>query len=99
MAHRKVLMVVAYNGYQQIEYQLPKKTLEHAGFTIVTASNKSGMATAKDKSQTKVDMRVEDAIASDYAAVIFVGGPGTLDDLDNQVSYAITYRGQSILAN
>lgn len=89
MAHRKVLMVIAFDGYQQIEYMLPKKTLEHAGFKVVTASNKLGMATAKDKSQTKVDVTVENAIAADYAAVILVGGPGTLDNLDNQITYQL----------
>ena len=85
MAHRKVLMVVAHEGYQQIEYQIPKKALTQAGFTVVTASNKPGIATAKDKSTTKVDLTVEQAIAGDYDALIFVGGPGTLDNLDNQI--------------
>lgn len=89
MAHRKVLMLVAHEGYQQVEYLLPKKTLEHAGFTVVTASNKLGTATAKDKSQTNVDITIENAIASDYAAVIIVGGPGTLDNLDNQITYQL----------
>ena len=89
MAQRKVLMIVAHEGYQPIEYLLPKKTLEHAGFKVITASNKPGMATAKDKSQTKTDLTVEDAIAQDYEAIIVVGGPGTLDNLDNQVTYQL----------
>jgi len=89
MAHRKVLIIVAHDGYQQIEYLLPKKTLEHANFNVVTASNKSGTATAKDKSQTTIDITTENAIASDYAAIILVGGPGTLDNLDNQITYQL----------
>jgi protease I len=32
---------------------------------------------------------VEQAIAGDYDALIFVGGPGTLDNLDNQISYQL----------
>ncbi len=89
MAHRKVLIVVAHDGYQQIEYQIPKKALTQAGFLVVTASNKPGTATAKDKSTTKVDLTVEQVIAGDYDAIIFVGGPGTLDNLDNQISYQL----------
>lgn len=89
MAHKKVLMVVAYEGYQPLEYQIPKKRLEHAGFSVITASNKAGTATAKDKSTTNVDITIDKAIAGDYAAIIFVGGPGTLENLDNQISYQL----------
>lgn len=44
MAHRKILMIIAHEGFQQVEYGIPKKTFEQAGFTVVTASNKPGMA-------------------------------------------------------
>lgn len=91
MAHHKVLMIIAHEGYQQIEYSIPKKTLEQAGFKVITASNKPGMATAKDKSQTKVDITTQDAIAADYQAIIVVGGPGTLENLDNQVTYQLLH--------
>lgn len=89
MAHRKVLLVIAYEGYQPLEYTIPKKTLEKAGFAVITASNKLGIATAKDKTTTKVDITTEQAIAADYEAIILVGGPGTLDNLDNQVTYQL----------
>ncbi len=89
MAHPKVLIIVAWEGYQPLEYGIPKKTLEQAGFAVVTASNKPGMATAKDKSQTKVNVTTQDAIAADYAAIIVVGGPGAMDNLDNQITYQL----------
>lgn len=89
MPSRKILMIIAHQGYQQIEYLIPKKTFEYVGFTVVTASNKAGLATAKDKSQAKVDITLDQAIARDYAAIIVVGGPGTLDNLDNPVTYQL----------
>ncbi len=89
MAHRKILMIIAHEGFQQVEYGIPKKTFEQAGFTVVTASNKPGMATAKDKSQAKVDLTIEQAIASDYAAIVLVGGPGAMDTLDNESTYQL----------
>ena len=82
-------MIIAFEGYQQVEYLIPKKTFEHAGFKVITASNKPGMATAKDKSQTKVDSSIEDAVAADYVAVVVVGGPGAMDNLDNQITYQL----------
>ncbi len=89
MAHRKILMIIAHEGFQQIEYGIPKKTFEHAGYAVITASNKSGMATAKDKSQTKVDLILDQAVASDYAAIVLVGGPGAMDNLDNETTYQL----------
>ena len=86
---QKILIVIAYEGFQPIEYLIPKKTFEHAGYKVITASNKSGTATAADKTQAPVDMTIDQAVANDYAAVIFVGGPGALDNLDNQVSYQL----------
>ena len=86
---KKILMLIAHEGFQQVEYTLPKKTFEHAGFTVITASNKPGIATAKDTSKAPADITVEQAIAQDYGAVIVVGGPGALDNLDNPTTYQL----------
>lgn len=89
MAHHKILMIIAHDGFQELEYQLPKKTFEQAGFAVVTASNKPGTATAKDKSRAKVDITTEQAIAKDFIAIVLVGGPGAMDNLDNEITYQL----------
>ncbi|MFZ5953739.1 MAG: DJ-1/PfpI family protein [Candidatus Dependentiae bacterium] len=87
MNHKKVLLVIAYDGYQPVEYGIPKKTLQQAGFQVVTASNKAGIATAKDQSTTNVDITLEQVNVADYEGIFFVGGPGALDNLDHEASY------------
>jgi len=89
MAAKTVLMVIAYIGYQPLEYTVPKKILEQQGFRVVTASNKAGTATAKDGSKATVDITVADANAADYAAIILVGGSGAMDNLDNKDTYEL----------
>jgi len=89
MATKKVLFVVASSGYQSIEYGVPKKLLEQAGFTVLTASNMPGTAVAKDESTTPVDLVLSDIVVADYDGIIFIGGPGALEHLDNEISYAI----------
>ena len=89
MASHKVIMVIAYYGYQPIEYEIPKKILLRAGFNVITASNKPGSATAKDKSTAKVDLTLDQVAIQSYKAIIFVGGSGALDNLDNQTSYQL----------
>jgi len=89
MNDAKILLVVAFEGFHHVEYGEPKRVLEDAGFTVVTASNKPGNAIAKDGSTTKVNVILEKVKVNDYAGVFFIGGPGALEHLDNQTSYRI----------
>jgi len=84
---RNIALVVAYNGYQSQEYLIPKKILEAAGFTIITASNKSGVATASDGSTTPVDSTVDSLSIDTLAGLFFIGGPGAMENVDNNSSY------------
>ena len=89
MSVGKVLFVVAHEGYQPVEYNEPKKILEDAGFTIVTASNKPGRATDKDGGTTKVDITLDQVNVKDYDGIFFIGCPGALEHLDTQESHRI----------
>lgn len=86
---KKVALIIAHQGYQHIEYGEAKKILEKAGFAVVTVSDKLGTATGKDNSTTKVDNLISDLNVKDYAGIFFIGGPGALEHLDNQVSYKL----------
>ena len=91
-----ILLIVAHENYQPIEYQDPKRVLEENGYTVVTASNKSGTATAKDESTTTVDLTLEEIEPSDYAGIFFVGGPGAMDHVDGELAYYIAQRAQAL---
>ena len=84
-----VLLIIASEGFQQIEYHDTKKEIAHAGFPVITASNKLGNAIAKDGSKVSVEIIIDDIKVKDYAGIFFIGGPGTLEHLDNEKSYAI----------
>jgi len=89
MRKKRVLLIVAYEGYQPIEYSEPKRILHDAGFEIVTASNNIGTATADDGSKTPVDVAINRIIPIEYGGIFFIGGPGAMEHLDNEVSYAV----------
>jgi protease I len=87
---KKVVLVIASNGYQPIEYLQPKNQLEAAGFTVITASDKPGGAiTADGSTSATVDITVDKLDMSHYDALFFIGGSGALDCLDNSDSYKI----------
>ncbi|MGB8367572.1 MAG: DJ-1/PfpI family protein [Candidatus Babeliales bacterium] len=94
MKTKKVLFVVAHEGYQPVEYNDPKKIIEDAGFQVVTASNKPGTATATDGSTTSVDIMLDNVNVNDYDGIIFIGGSGTLDSLDNETSYQLLQKAE-----
>lgn len=89
MVKNTILFVVSHQGYQPVEYFVPKKLLEQAGFNVVTASNQGGVATALDESTTPVDILIQDAHSEDYDGIFFIGGPDALDYLDNEQSYKL----------
>lgn len=91
MDEPKVLFVIASQGFQPVEYTVPKTILEDAGFTIVTASDKAGIAIAKDGSTTPVDITLDKVTMNNYLGLFFIGGPGTLEHLDNNTSYKIIH--------
>lgn len=85
----KVLLVIANEGYQQTEYEVPKKILIDAGITVHTASDKAIHAIAKDGSTTPVDLTLDKVNPDDYEGIFFIGGPGALEHLDTELSYRI----------
>ncbi len=100
MSNGNILLVVAHQGYNPIEYGVPKKILEDAGYTVVTASNADGVALADDSFSMPdstsenvlsipIDILISKVPVGNYDGIFFIGGPGALECLDNEASYAL----------
>jgi len=72
----KILIVIAPEGYQDIEYNTPKEILQKAGYEVVTTSTKE-VAKGSLGGETKVDLTLDKVNLEDYIAVAFIGGPGS----------------------
>jgi len=86
---KSIVMIIAFRNFRDSEYFVPKEILEAAGAEVKTASNKKGTAIGADGGDTEVDLLVSEINSVDFDAVIFVGGPGALDALDNEDSYEL----------
>jgi len=86
---KKAVMIIAFRDFRDKEYFVPKEILEKAGIEVKTASNKKGTAIGADGGDTEVDLLISEISVSDFDAVIFVGGPGALENLDNEDSYKV----------
>lgn len=84
----KVLFIIAPEGYQQQEYGDPKAVLEAAGHTVVTTSTVE-LALGSRGAETKVDLLLDEVDPSDYDAVAFIGGPGSVVYYEDERAHQI----------
>jgi protease I len=81
---KKILMVVAFKDFRDEEYFIPKEILEKANFLIDTISTEKGTAIGIQGGEAIIYIGLDEIDLGDYEAVIFCGGSGMTDQLDNQ---------------
>jgi putative intracellular protease/amidase len=85
---KKVLLILASEGFQVIEYGHTKEELEEAGFEVVVASDKAGEIIGGDeKTKAKADLSLDEINLDDYDGLYIIGGPGAKVFLDNEKLY------------
>jgi len=89
ISDKKIVMIIAFQDFRDVEYFVPKEILEAAGAEVKTASNKKGIAIGADGGDVEVNLLVSEINPADFDALVFVGGPGCLENLDNEDSYKI----------
>ncbi len=74
----KKIAILATNGFEQSELEVPRDRLKNAGATIEVISLASGEIKGWDKKDwgrpVKVDKTLDQASASDYDAIVLPGG-------------------------
>jgi protease I len=74
--NKKVLFVVAQEGFQEWECGAPKRILELSGVKSEVASLDSGAAIGAEGLIVRAEHRAKDVNVEDFDAVIFIGGGG-----------------------
>jgi protease I len=86
---RKVLMVIASRDFRDEEYEKPRAALEKEGVKVTVASSKLDPAKGMLGAVVKPDLLLADANASDYDAVVFVGGGGAPEFWESPVAHRL----------
>jgi len=86
---KKIAIIIAFKNFRDEEYFIPRKILEEAGAKIEVVSNEVGTAFGVEGLQVNTNTKLSDLDISNFDAVVFVGGPGALDNLNNQDSYRV----------
>ena len=80
-------MVVASKEFRDEEYFETREILEKAGFDISVFSDKKGIALGKFGGEIEIKKSLEDLDISQFDCLLFVGGSGAIECLDNPASY------------
>jgi len=76
----KILLVIASNRFMDEEYTVPKKILEEAGVTCVTASTIHGTCYGMHGEIVESDLSLEEVKPEEYEGIVIAGGIGCQDE-------------------
>lgn len=90
LSNKKVLFIIAFKGFQDHEYSTTRRILETKGAKVDVASSSLGKATGKlGEQQVEINLTINEINLTNYDAVIFIGGPGALEYVDNSQAHTI----------
>jgi protease I len=87
----KILMVIAPERFQEIEYGIPKKIFLEYGYTVDTASTVETAIGHLGNTQ-KTDILLKDVNHEEYDAIVFVGGGGAHFYFDHEPALTLARR-------
>lgn len=79
LSNKKILIIIAPQGFQDKEYSDTRQVLEEQGARIIVGSLKLGEALGNFGAKAKIDILVEDANPDNFDAVAFIGGQGMVE--------------------
>ncbi|MDB4978718.1 MAG: protease [Candidatus Peribacteria bacterium] len=88
---KRALIIIAQNGYQDLELKGTRDGLMAAGFTIVLASKEAGVCTGKLGGTEESAVALRDVNTADYDRVAFIGGPGARELTDDSEAHRVAH--------
>lgn len=86
---KRVAMIIAFNNFKDEEYLGTKEELKKGGIEIEVVSNSIGIAKGVGGTKVEIKKTIKELNIDDYDGIVFIGGSGALENLDNSDSYRI----------
>lgn len=85
---KKIGLVVASEGFQFDEYDRTSEIIESSNKAqVITISDQAGTAASSNNKTIDVDLTLKQVDTTKLDGLYFIGGPGALEKLDNNISY------------
>jgi protease I len=98
---KKALFIIAPKNFQEQEFSRPFAILNQNNVAITVASTTMPEAVGGKGSKARVDMLLKDARADDFDAIVFIGGPGAAQYIDDPTAHKLAQdavKGRKVLA-
>lgn len=89
LENKKIVFIIAPQNFRDEELLDPKSVLEQLGAKVSIASKNTKQAFGKLGAVVKTDLDYSEVKAKDYAAIIFVGGPGICDFFTDTIAFQL----------
>lgn len=90
---KRIAAVLAFRDFRDIEYFIPRDVLTGAGAEVIPVSTQKGTAIGADGGEVEVKNSVDKLKVEDFDAIIFIGGPGMVKELDNESLHKLAQEG------
>jgi protease I len=90
---KKALFIIAAKDFQEQEFSRPFSALSKEGVAITVASTVSGQATGTNGARARVDIQLSEARVDDFDAIVFIGGPGASQYVDDPLAHSLAQDG------
>ncbi len=87
---KKIAMVIPFQDFRDEELFIPRNIFLTKGAEVKLVSKKMGEAVGIFGGTVKVDLTIEELKVSDFDIVIFVGGSGAAEYIDNEKAHQIS---------
>ncbi|MEK9165358.1 MAG: DJ-1/PfpI family protein [Patescibacteria group bacterium] len=84
LLNKKILIIIAPQGFQDKEYGDTRQVLEEQGAQIIVGSLKLGEALGNLGAKAKIDILAEDANPDNFDAAAFIGGQGMVELVERE---------------
>lgn len=86
---KKAVFIIAQDKFQDDEFMKPKEVLEKSGTKVTVASTVLTEVTGMNGGKVKPDVLLGDIKVGEYDAVVFIGGSGAVQYLDDPIAHKI----------
>ena len=86
---KKAVMIIAQNNFRDEELLKPKEILEKNGVAVTVASSSLKESTGMLGAKVKPDILFTTIKVSDFDAIVFVGGSGSMEYWDNPTAHKL----------
>jgi protease I len=81
---KKIAIVLAFRNFRDVEYFVPEDVLTQAGAKIFNVSSEKGTAVGDEGGEVEIDFLAKDLKVDDFDGIVFVGGAGMGQQLENE---------------